>query len=149
MEKESSVAQEEENPLAPEVEQVGVPSDAKPEDPVMSNLDPRLTSAPGARGEFVFPGVDGLPYRGATPNLKEGDRVRPQTASQVFVRVLNLADKDDLAKYEQISQMVGNGYAQISCEERMYDPDIKNWRVLIRWMLLYTHMPSESSSLFM
>jgi hypothetical protein len=92
---------------------------------------------------FVFPGSDGLPFRGAVPMLKEDDppERRPQVGSQVRIDVLNLSDAKDLAYYQEIWQVVANGYGQISCEERRYDEDIKSWRVMIRWFLSYAYVP--------
>jgi hypothetical protein len=36
-------------------------------------------------------------------------------------------------------QVVGNGFADISAEERVYDADIKNWRIFLRWGKTFTY----------
>lgn len=92
---------------------------------------------------MVLPGIEGLPFRGANiPDLRETDpgKFRPQVGQQIFANVLDLSDLDDLKYYQQILQLVGNGYAQISVEERKYDNAIKSWRVFIRWILYYGYI---------
>jgi len=151
----------EKNALAPEAESIGeassveiaeppAPQDLQDLPPAPPFMDPKLQDPHKTHNkDSVLPGHNGLPFRGPVPNLKDSDPVQPEVANQVFVHVLNLTDKEDLKTYQKICQMVGNGYAQISFEEREYDKEAKNWRVLIRWMLLYTHMPREAASLFM
>lgn len=139
----------------PEIEPVGVVSDFQSNESTSlsekeDELDPQLIDPYGMLDkQSVLPGFDGLPFRGRVPSLKDTDRVQPQTSSQVYVHVLDLSNEKHLKLYRQICQVVGNGMAQISVEERKYDEEKKNWRVFIRWMLNYTHMPSESGSLFM
>jgi hypothetical protein len=69
--------------------------------------------------------------------------MQPRVAATAHVEVLVLSETKDLARYEEISQMVTNGYAVISFEERIYDKDIKNWRVLVRWGDLFAYNPEE------
>ena len=138
----------------PEVDPVGEVSGFKladkPEAQKEEVIDPRLIDPHGThRQEPVLPGFEGLPFKGRIPNLKETDRVQPQIAAQVYVHVLNLSNDEDMKLYQKICQVVGNGMGQISFEKHEYDKDIKSWRVFIRWMLNYAHMPSESGSLFM
>lgn len=92
---------------------------------------------------MVLPGIEGLPFRGSNiPDLKETDpdKFRPQTGMQIFANVLSLSEPSDLQYYQRILQLVGNGYAQISVEERKYDNAIKSWRVFIRWILYYHYI---------
>jgi hypothetical protein len=92
---------------------------------------------------MVLPGIEGLPFRGSSiPDLKETDpdKFRPKVGVQIFANVLNLADKEDMKYYQQILQLVGNGYAQVSVEERQYDSTIKSWHVFIRWILYYGYI---------
>jgi hypothetical protein len=98
---------------------------------------------------MVLPGIEGLPFRGANiPDLKETDpsKFRPQVGQQIFANVLDLSDKDDMKYYQQILQLVGNGYAQISVEERKYDDSIRSWRVFIRWILYYGYIVEGADS---
>jgi len=93
---------------------------------------------------LTLPGFDGLPFRGPRPDLKETDAPenQPRPGMQVNVHILDLSKPEDLEYYEQISQLVGNGYAQISFEERKFVEEKKTWLVLLRWFLLYTCLPS-------
>lgn len=97
---------------------------------------------------MVLPGIDGFPFRGAIPDLKETDpeAFRPQMGQQIFANVLDLSETEDLKYYQQILQLVGNGYAQISVEERKYDDSIKSWRVFIRWILYYGYVAQGANS---
>lgn len=141
-------------PREPDLEPVGGVSSFQMDEQVSSpeskdDIDPRLIDPWGTLNKgFTFPGHEGLPFRGRIPSLKDSDPVQPQVGTQVYVDILDLSNKGDLEKYRQICQVVGNGIATISAEERVYDEDKKNWRVFIRWVLNYTHMPSESDSLF-
>src|ERR1035437_4784661 len=103
-------------------------------------LDPhRIKDKP-----FTLPGMDGAPFKGGPiPNLKEDDPAykRPQIGLEPHVFILNLADKQDLIDYQGVMTLVANGYAVISAEERVYDNDVKNWRVFLRWAVTMSYMP--------
>jgi hypothetical protein len=98
--------------------------------------------------EFVFPGLEGLPFRGSIPTLKEDDppEKRPQVGMQTFVKILELDKEEDMQMYTDIAQLVANGVAQISFEDRRWIEDKKNWKVLIRFMLMFYHMPAGAQT---
>jgi len=130
------------NPLCPSMPAAGGFVEAQADGFDQRLIDPfRLH-----RQSVTLPGIDGIPFRGPTPDLKEDDpdRKRPQLGAKVGLRQLNLADPEDMEAYRRIAQMVGNGCAQISFEERMYDESIKSWRVLIRWMEHYYFIPPSA-----
>lgn len=107
-------------------------------------LDPRLLDPTGSHQKsLVFPGYDGFPFRGPVPDIKDTDPQQPQYSAQVFVHVLDLSKAEDLEYYGQIAQMVGNGFAQISFEDKQFIAEKKSWLVLIRWMLNYAYMPKQ------
>ncbi len=95
--------------------------------------------------DFVLPGHDGLPFRGSVPFLKEDDpeQRQPTVSYEPHIWVLDLSKPEDLEDYRSVYQLVTNGMAVISAEEREYDPDIKNWRVFFRWALVFSHMRKE------
>lgn len=90
----------------------------------------------------VFPGIGGIPFRGPVPDLKNDDKP-PETGYQAHVEILDLADKVQLTRYTEIMQVCANGMGQIGAEERIYDKQVKNWRVFIRWWELFLHKPSR------
>jgi len=95
---------------------------------------------------FVLPGWDGLPFRGSTiPFLKEDDPAhkQPQVSYEPHVWILDLSKQEDLDDYRAVYQLVTNGSAIISAEERQYDSEAKNWRIFLRWALVFTHMPTD------
>ena len=83
----------------------------------------------------VLPGMDGLPFRGPIPDLKDTDPdvLRPQIAMKVHVDIFVLNNPKDLKYYKQVIQLIANGYAAMGTEDRVYDPDLKTWRILVRW----------------
>lgn len=91
----------------------------------------------------ILPGWNGRPFRGPVPHLKEDDPDyrQPKEAAKVHIDVLDLSIKLHQGKYQKISQMVANGFAVISFEERKYDEVKKNWRVLVRWFEVFAYMP--------
>lgn len=96
--------------------------------------------------EFHFPGLGGLPFRGKPQTIDSTMWAgkEPGIGKQVFIERLELCKEEDLERYAQISQLAANGFAHISFEERVYDAEIKNWRVLIRWGLLYATLKPSS-----
>ena len=106
-------------------------------------LDPHQTKDK----DFTLPGWDGMPFRGPIPYLKESDPDyrQPQVAYEPHVWILDLSLKEDLEDYRSVYQLVTNGAAVISAEERQYDQDSKNWRIFLRWALVFTHIPKETA----
>jgi hypothetical protein len=102
-------------------------------------LDPHKTQ--GAK--LTLPGYEGSPFRGnAIPNIKEDDpnSKKPQIGYEPHVYILDLSKPDDLKDYEGVWTLVCQGFAVISCEEKVYDNDIKNWRIYLRWALTVSYM---------
>ena len=93
----------------------------------------------------TFPGYQGAPFRGQIPDLKSDDpqHKQPRVAARAHVEVLNMAEPDDLKRYEEIAQLAANGAAVISFEERQYDKSIQNWRVFVRWGDLFAYNPEK------
>lgn len=83
-----------------------------------------------------MPGYDGLPFRGDVPDLKNDDPEHklPQIGQTAHVEILDLSIKDQLKHYEEVCQLVANGFAAISKEDMQWDPKKKNWRVFLRWI---------------
>lgn len=103
-------------------------------------MDPHRTR----KGDFFLPGFQGAPFKGhSAPNLKEDDpdHKKPQIGLEPHVYILNMADKQDHEDYEGVMQLVALNYAVISVEERVYDPELKNWRIFLRWALTISYMP--------
>jgi len=97
-------------------------------------------------GLYLFPGVDGVPYRnssGVPPHIKSKDPFykKPQVVPDARVRVFDLSDEKQLGDYEQVMQSIARGSAILSREEMMYDDGSKNWRVLLRWVEQYLEDP--------
>jgi hypothetical protein len=108
-------------------------------------IDTRLLDPGGVHGKpVVLPGVDGVPFRGRIPDLKDTDAKQPEIGYETFVEILDLSKPEDLKHYEDIWQLISNQYALLSSEEKHYDPDRKNWRVFIRWALMYTYVPGAT-----
>ena len=78
----------------------------------------------------------GLPFVGKPYTV--GDDNKPVIARKVHVKQFNLSDKKDLEEYNSILQKVADATSLISYEEKVYDDEIKSWRILLRWLdLMY------------
>ena len=111
------------------------------------SIDPRLLDPSGVANssKVSFPGFDNIPFRGPVPTLKENDpdHLKPQVACKVHVQQFDMSNKEHMEEYSKMAQLVGNGFAQISFEERVYDAELKSWRILIRWFEVYTFDPQQ------
>jgi hypothetical protein len=105
-------------------------------------IDGKLLDPNRMRGKgFTLPGFDGLPFRGAVPDLKDSDVKQPTIGYETFVEILDLSIPEQLQHYEDVWQLISNSYAILSAEEKHYDEGTKNWRVFIRWALTYAFVP--------
>jgi hypothetical protein len=110
--------------------------------PVRKDLDRRLLDPHNAIGkENVWPGIDGLPFRGQIRDIKEDDEIQPKRGVQAHVEILVLNDPEHLKRYTEIMQVIANGLGALGTEKEVYDNDIKSWRIFIRWWELYTFLP--------
>lgn len=77
-----------------------------------------------------------LPYVGPVFDYKDDDpqEMQPQLQYNGCAAQLDLSKKADMDQYRALVQKVCNGTAIISVEERVYDQEIKSWRVFLRWM---------------
>ena len=79
----------------------------------------------------------GLPYDGEKDII--GKDNTPMMRRVAKVAQYDLSKSEDMETYASVLQDIADGKALLSFEERIYDPDIKSWRVLIRWAeLRYT-----------
>lgn len=108
-------------------------------------LDTRLLGQQGVKQQSTLPGHQGLPFRGPVPFIKEDDNEekQPKVGYEVRVDIFELKDDEDRKYYSQVWQLASSGFAIISSEEKVYDVDVKNWRIFLRWALTYTYMPDE------
>jgi len=85
----------------------------------------------------------GLPYIGQPHPFKEDDAddLKPQLKSNACCAQFDLSNEEDMKQYRAVGQKVCDSLATISFEEKVYDNDIKSWRVLMRWMEHYFAPP--------
>lgn len=131
------------HPLVSDVENVAPSEDDFPSTPVLPAparrpIDKRALDPYNTMGlENTWPGLDGVPYRGAKFDLKQDDERQPKMIHEANVEKLELSNPDDMERYRDILQTIANGMAKLGVEDRVYDPDVKNWRILIRWWSLH------------
>lgn len=108
-------------------------------------LDTRLLGTQGGTKQSVLPGHNGIPFRGPVPFIKEEDdeAKQPKVGYEVRVDIFELRDDEDRKYYSQVWQLASSGFAIISSEEKVYDEDVKNWRIFLRWALTFTYMPDD------
>jgi len=83
-----------------------------------------------------------LPYEGKIFDRKENDpdNKQPIMVQAVNVKQFDLSNEEHMKEWKEIMQKVADEVSVISFEEKIYDKEIKSWRVLIRWMdLSYTN----------
>ena len=97
-------------------------------------------------GEHSFMG---LPYRGAAGALKNDDPhyQQPQYHMDVHIRQFDTTNTEELEAWTKIMQEVADGIAIISVEERQYDPELKGWRILLRWCSPHFDAPSKEPAI--
>jgi len=88
---------------------------------------------------------EGLPYKGKAFDLKENDpeNKQPRMVMEAHVKVFNLADEEDVKKYEEIVQLLVSDKAILSYEEKQYDESVKGWRLLIVYSEVYYTTPPD------
>lgn len=101
----------------------------------------------GAVLDSLIPGASdalkykGLPYKGKPYTVSEDSL--PVLKREVHIKQFDLSCEDDLKEYERIFQDKADGLNDISFEERVYDKDLKSWRVLLRWFDIYFTEPKK------
>lgn len=93
--------------------------------------------------KVVFPGHDGLPFRGSEiPDLRRGGK-QPVERKYAKVKVLDLSKPDQLAEYQAICDLVAKGWSALSREEMEWVPEKQNWIVFIRYVEKFAEMEGE------
>jgi len=93
-------------------------------------------------------GSTGTPFftsKSTVPDYKDGlpNDMKPQLMSKVQVDILDLSDKDDLARYKEIWDCVGLRTVTVFFEKTEWLEDKQNWKVFIRWALNGSMDPGE------
>ena len=98
------------------------------------------------QGKLKF---DGLPYVGTPFPFKDDDpeEYQPQLQHNGCCAQFDLSDRADMEQYRALCQKICDGLAQVSFEEKIYDSDIKSWRVLIRWIEPYYAPPPAAQEI--
>jgi hypothetical protein len=111
-------------------------------------IDPKLTSPTGGvdvGSDVHFPGWNGLPFRGRPDLFRETDpqSQQPKEAYKTHTDIFDMTDEEQKKKYNEMLQMVYNGFAIIHKEESRYNKDTKNWKIFVAWCELFTYNPKE------
>jgi hypothetical protein len=87
---------------------------------------------------------NGLPYVGPVLDYKDDDpeEFQPQQCFNGCVAQFDLSKLEDMTQYRALCQKFCCAEAVLSAEEKVYDADIKSWRILIRWMEPYYGPPA-------
>lgn len=105
---------------------------------------------PSGGDEFaIHLGADGIPFITGKKHVPiytkdDGPRKAPQYAKKPRVDVFDLSDEKDMEKYNRIWEAVGHGLVRVAVEDRQWMPDVKNWKVFIRWFIAGAMDPSEA-----
>jgi hypothetical protein len=93
-------------------------------------------------------GADNIPFltkKSHVPDYRNGDPryAQPQPTKHVYVNILDLANENDLARYEMIWRNVGLGNVGISREEMEWVEKDQSWKVMLRWFISGKMDPAE------
>jgi hypothetical protein len=86
---------------------------------------------------------NGLEYKGPVRPYKKDDPPdrQPQLVRDPHIQVFCTDSDEDMEEYREVFKRVVAGRSVISFEEKVYDPDIKGWRILLRWMDIWYTAP--------
>lgn len=87
---------------------------------------------------------NGLPYVGPVVDFKSDDppELQPQQEFNGCVAQFDLSKPEEMEQYRALIQKFCSKQAVLSCEEKVYDPEVKSWRIFIRWMEPYYGPPA-------
>jgi hypothetical protein len=78
--------------------------------------------------------VKGNPHKNLDPEEYENIPLELGAKVQVF----DLANHDDIVKYQEVLNMVSNGlWTRLAPDREIYDEETKNWRILCRWAEIF------------
>jgi len=103
----------------------------------------------GGNGFALHLGSSGLPFLTkkdkGVPLYKNSDptRIKPQQIRRARVDIFDLSDAEQLTRYNKIWEAVGYGLVQVADEEKHWVPEIKSWKVMIRWFIIGQMDPKE------
>lgn len=93
--------------------------------------------------KVVMPGYDGLPFKGQSiPDLVKGGKA-PVEKRYAKVKIFDLSNKEQLAEYQAICDLVAKGWCALSKEDMQWVPEKQNWIVFIRYLERYAEMEGE------
>jgi hypothetical protein len=75
---------------------------------------------------------EGKPYVG-DPFMVDKHK-KPKLRRIANIYQFDMTSDKDKVKYARVMQSVADGLSAVSFEDRVYDKDIKSWRILLRWV---------------
>ena len=89
---------------------------------------------------------EGLPYKGTRLNLKNKDSEsrKPRLENEAHAQTFDMSDPKDLKEFEVVWTQITRGFCAVGFEEKIYDPETKNWRICMRWTeQFFTNQPQK------
>ena len=98
--------------------------------------------------QLFMGGADDPPFltpSGKVPSYKNGlpHRLQPQHVNDVHVDILDLSEEGDFKIYQKIWKAVGLGHVAVVHEDSRWLEEDKNWKVLLRWVIVGSMDPKE------
>lgn len=99
-------------------------------------------------GMRIFMDADNKPFfssNGEAPDYKNNlpYRLKPQPMLDVHVDMLDLSNQEDMQYYSKIWRAVGYRVAMVISEDKQWIEDTRNWKVLIRWVIIGSMDPKD------
>jgi len=93
----------------------------------------------------MWPRYQGIPFRGAVPDVKKGDKVLPVRVGDVHVDIFELWDDEQRQAYADICSRFSKEQTncQLSMEKWIEVEAHNSWKVMVRWIEWFAEMPKE------
>jgi hypothetical protein len=93
--------------------------------------------------QIVFPGFDGIPYRGrGVPNLRNDDIKQPEEVWDGRAKVFDFSKEEDVIDYNRIVDNVAKGIYILCVEHHHWSPKTDNIKIYARWAERFAEPPN-------
>jgi hypothetical protein len=102
-----------------------------------------LSTQSGGQSQVLFPGFDGIPYRGrGVPNLKNEDARQPEEVWDGHARVFDFSIPEDIMEYNRIVDNIAKGIYVLCIEDRHWSEKTDNIKIYARWAERFAESPN-------
>ncbi len=75
--------------------------------------------------------------------LRKDDPRQPIQDLEPHVKIFLTNKPEDMTEYTEIWGRITRKWALLGAEDKTYDPEIKAWRIFLRWCDVFYRMPDK------